>query len=411
MNVSLPDPASLPSVEPTLLPAVGSLAAAETLEQRLAAHPEDAQAWFELGCALNRRGRASEALRALDSCLTLAPFQPAALCERGLAQLSLNRLDDAAETFEEVLAGQPLEGLAIFSLGSVRYRQRRFEEATAMWRQAALILDDPVDALENVAVALQHLQRPDEERAVWLQLLDRQPDHPSAIHKLASLGVGAVPERAADAYVTRLFDAFAPEFETVLSALQYAGPGLLAELAEEVLGPPAGRLRVLDAGCGTGLCGEQFRPWARELVGVDLSGEMLARARKRKIYDRLHQIELTTVGRVEPERFSLVIAGDVLNYFGDLEKVFAALLGRLRDEGYLLFTLEKSAEHSASSGYQLEAHGRYGHRPEYVHGCLEQAGACVAVAREATLRYELGRPVTSLVMAVRLCRGSSAGNA
>ena len=37
--------------------------------------------------------------------------------------------------------------------------------------------------------------------------------------------------------------------------------------------------RVLDAGCGTGLCGPLLRPYAKRLVGVDLSSGMLERAR------------------------------------------------------------------------------------------------------------------------------------
>ena len=36
-------------------------------------------------------------------------------------------------------------------------------------------------------------------------------------------------------------------------------------------------LDVLDAGCGTGLCGPLVAPYARRLVGVDLSEAMLAR--------------------------------------------------------------------------------------------------------------------------------------
>ena len=38
---------------------------------------------------------------------------------------------------------------------------------------------------------------------------------------------------------------------------------------------------MLDAGCGTGLCGPLIAPHARRLVGVDLSGQMLAHARER----------------------------------------------------------------------------------------------------------------------------------
>lgn len=369
------------------------------MEQRLAAHPDDAGAWFELGCVLNRCGRPADALRALDSCLTLSPSQPAALCERGLALLSLRSLEAAADSFEELLADEPLNGTALFSLGSVRYRQHRYDEASALWRHAAGVLEDPVEALENLAIALQHLQRPAEERAVWHQVLAHQPGHPAALHKLASLGACPAPPRASAGYLTRLFDAFAPEFDHVLARLNYAGPALIAAVAREVVGPPAGALRVLDAGCGTGLCGLELSPWARELVGIDISAGMLERARARGIYHQLHQTELLACRRLGAEGFDLVTAADVLNYSGELEELLAVLAGLLKAGGRLIFTLEKAAESAGIQTYQLGTHGRYLHQPAYAAACLQRAGVQVLCVREATLRQELGLPVTSLVVA------------
>ena len=39
--------------------------------------------------------------------------------------------------------------------------------------------------------------------------------------------------------------------------------------------------RILDAGCGTGLCVAFLKPLAAHLVGVDLSGSMLKQASRR----------------------------------------------------------------------------------------------------------------------------------
>lgn len=55
-------------------------------------------------------------------------------------------------------------------------------------------------------------------------------------------------------------------------------------------GPRIGKnthLDILDAGCGTGLCADVLRPYAKSLVGVDLSPQMLALAAKQQIYDQL----------------------------------------------------------------------------------------------------------------------------
>jgi predicted TPR repeat methyltransferase len=52
-------------------------------------------------------------------------------------------------------------------------------------------------------------------------------------------------------------------------------------------------LDVLDAGCGTGLCGAIVAPYARRLVGVDLSEGMLVHATSKNVYDSLIKAELT----------------------------------------------------------------------------------------------------------------------
>ena len=44
---------------------------------------------------------------------------------------------------------------------------------------------------------------------------------------------------------------------------------------------------ILDAGCGTGLCGPLVAPHAQRLTGVDLSAGMLAQASEKGVYDEL----------------------------------------------------------------------------------------------------------------------------
>lgn len=87
-------------------------------------------------------------------------------------------------------------------------------------------------------------------------------------------------------YVAALFDEYAGNFDAALSRLDYKAPALVAQAVRDVvLGEREQRQQqppllgsVLDAGCGTGLVGVELRPMARRLVGVDLSGGMLAQA-------------------------------------------------------------------------------------------------------------------------------------
>ena len=91
-------------------------------------------------------------------------------------------------------------------------------------------------------------------------------------------------------FVEKTFDSFAASFESKLAKLLYRAPELVAAMLADSDVEASKRLDVLDAGCGTGLCGPLIAPYARRLVGVDLSARMLAQAHARKVYDELVKV-------------------------------------------------------------------------------------------------------------------------
>ena len=157
------------------------------------------------------------------------------------------------------------------------------------------------------------------------------------------------PERAPDEYVRRTFDDFAASFDQVLARLEYAAPRLLDAAIDPVL-PVGGNGDILDAGCGTGLCGEFLASRGRRLVGVDLSKGMLARARATRHYDELIHAELTAFLESRRGEFDAIVSADTLVYFGDLAAVLAAAHGALRTTGILAFTVEEATGDRAPAG-------------------------------------------------------------
>ena len=170
------------------------------------------------------------------------------------------------------------------------------------------------------------------------------------------------------------FDSFAASFEAKLATLSYRAPALVAAMLEDAGLAPSQRLDVLDAGCGTGLCGVLVAPFARRLVGVDLSDGMLAHARAKTVYHALVRAELTEYAGDNAEAFDLIVSADTLVYFGELEGIVAALARALRPRGLLVFTLE----HAVGNGdvdYRLQPHGRYSHGRGYVERLLSVGGS------------------------------------
>jgi predicted TPR repeat methyltransferase len=89
---------------------------------------------------------------------------------------------------------------------------------------------------------------------------------------------------------------------------------------------------------------------------------MLEQARRRGVYDALHCEELVAFLLRSRGQVDLVVAADVLNYFGDLRPVWAAASVALGPGGLFAF----STESAVCDGYQLQKSGRFAHGLAYV---------------------------------------------
>lgn len=369
--------------------------------------PDYRDALNNLGNLLKQQNRLDEAEACFRRALALAPDVPEARNNLGTLLRQRGDLDGAIEQLERAVTLRPGWADAHYNLGNALRGAGRFEEAMVAYRRVLALEPAHALAAHRLGTTLLRFARFDQARAVYDALLEVAPDDPVARHMRAAVSGEAVPERASDAYVGEMFDRLAEEFDEHLAALDYRAPQLVAEALPGTLGPPRGGLDVLDAGCGTGLCGPALRPYARRLTGVDLSAGMLARARERGGYDRLEAAELTAFLRESPGAFDLVVSADTLCYFGDLGPVLAAAAAALRPGGSLLFTVERLDEGAGAPGFVLHPYGRYAHREAYLRATLAAAGLETTRCDGAVLRKEAGQPVAGLLVAARKPRGDA----
>ena len=94
-----------------------------------------------------------------------------------------------------------------------------------------------------------------------------------------------------------LYDEWAETYDVDLDELDYAFPSNAANALVQALGPDrdVGELRILDAGCGTGLVGAILASehGAKHIDGLDISPGMLKIARKTAAYEDLSEVDLT----------------------------------------------------------------------------------------------------------------------
>jgi predicted TPR repeat methyltransferase len=373
-------------------------AAVDWIKRAIALKPDFAGAYNSLGNVLKCLGRFADAAQAYHRVIELEPDNADAYNNLGVLLQAQGKTAEAETVLRRALALQPQHADALHNLGNVLVELQRANEAADLCIQAVRLRPYDGESYLRFAKALYGQMREQEALEVYEKWLEIEPDSCEAQHMVAAASGRNVPARASDAYVQRTFDQYAESFDQVLQGLEYGGPQLLVDLLARVAGSGQGKLDVLDAGCGTGLCGPLLKAWTHRLVGVDLSSKMVEKARLRELYDHLVVGELTAYLSTHPAAFDLIISADTLCYFGDLTAVVTAGAVCLRPTGLLGFTVEKATEPDAPDGHRLQFHGRYSHTEPYIRRVLTGAGLQLFALETAVLRVERQEPVHSLVI-------------
>ncbi len=368
------------------------------IRRAVALDPRHVSALSNLGNVLHEQGRHEEAVECFRAAVALKPDFAGALSNLGVALRALGRLDEAEEAYREAIRHDSGHRESYDNLGRLLSSQGRAVEAIECHARAMELEPSNAESRRLLGLALAacgRIARAAEVFRVWLQ---EEPGNPLARHYLAACTGEGVPERASDPYIEKTFDGFAESFDEKLASLDYRAPALAGEAVVRALGEPRGDLAVLDAGCGTGLCGPMLRPYAARLTGMDLSAAMLAKAEARGGYDALEKAELTAYLVERPDAFDLAACADTLCYFGSLDAVTAGFAKALRPGGLLVFTVEKEP---GDAPFRLHPHGRYSHHADHVRATLAAAGFGEAAIEEHVLRQEMGEPVAGLLVTAR----------
>lgn len=361
--------------------------------------PADEDAWRNIGQTAAEDGDLARAADAFRRVLTINP-DAADVC-RALAAVctGLGRDDDARAAIRRgrALARDP-DALARFA--AARVQAGHVSEGVRALRRAARLRQDDVGLAYRLAGLLAYAGRAREARRACRRVLALDASHSGAVCLSAALDGHTPAARPLDD-IASSFDRFAADFEEQLvNRLRYRGPIVIWRAVGRALGCPRRQPRamaILDAGCGTGLAAPLLRPSAKRLVGIDISREMLARARARRAYDRLICGDLVAHLQATRARYDVIVAADVFVYLGDLAPVLRGARRVLRPGGLLGFSVELSD----GDTYRLELTGRYTHALAYLRGVARACGFRVRHARPTTLRHERGFPVRAGVLVLQ----------
>jgi predicted TPR repeat methyltransferase len=128
----------------------------------------------------------------------------------------------------------------------------------------------------------------------------------------------------------------------LVDEMGYVAPAIASQLLQEYVDDK--QVRILDAGCGTGLVGATLHQSGYyNLEGFDYSVDMLERAKDKGVYTRLHQGDLTGRLDLPGNSYDAIISVGTFTCGHVGPEAFDELVRITKPEGHLCFTVRDQA--------------------------------------------------------------------
>ena len=376
----------------TLYAERGELAnALKFLLQAAEINPRSHMIQNNLGNIYQLSGQFDKAIVCYQRALKLEPNMPELHNNLGSIYKHHGQFVEAEACYRRAILLRPDFVEAYSNLGAVLRGQKKFQEAIENYRKALELSPVFKAAYEGLGICYSELDERDQAIANFNRYLELDPSDQSEVKlRLARLNAGEIPNRYPAAVMLTTYEKLAQNWDSDIQrpGKEFLGPKNVRETLEELKLPQARQLDVLDIGCGTGVCGEYLRGYAKQLEGVDLSLPMLAQAQKKGYYNKLECADAIAYMQDCKRTFDLIVASGVLILFGDLKPVFQGAARLLNPGGVFIFTLYRSESEAVMVRHNLH----FAHSAAYVQEAAGAADLQVDLLEQKVHEYELGAP-------------------
>lgn len=356
---------------------------------------------YNLALVLIQQNRLLEAATHFQKTLEYYPHHHGATHNLGIAYTLLKNYSAAEPLLIDATQEEPNNIQALYHLGIVQTSLGKFNDAKKTYETILKIDDRQMNTHHNLATLYLHFNDGEKALEHYKEAYQLDPKNVTAEHMIAALSGKTLPEGAPTEYVRALFNQYAYNYdEHVKSTLQYQVPSLLRSAIAPYALTATHPWKVLDLGCGTGLCAPQFSDLAGNLTGIDISENMIQIAKQRGGYDKLIVDDAIHYLLTQHQSFDLIVAADVLVYMGDLTQLFKLVKEALCSHGLFCFSTEWFNK-DPKKPYALQKTGRYAHQPKYIQTLCDKLGFSILIKQAATLRLQDNLPITGYLWVIK----------
>lgn len=312
--------------------------------------------------------------------------------------MQYDRHENAAKHYRELLRHYPENTEYNYNIAVAYMNLGHLKEAIEHFEKVLKQLPRHAASLNNLAAIYWRLEEKEKAKALLSYSLEIEPENQASRYLLSAATHQEDYEKAPADYIKNLFDNYAVQYdEHLCQELHYALPQKIREL----LGRHVTNIKsdnILDLGCGTGLLGPHLKPHCHTLCGVDLSEKMLANAEKTGWYEQLFCDEIQHFLSHTSEKFELIAAAEVFEYFGDLNTIFATVAEHLKPQGLFVFSIELTHK----KDFVLQETARFAHNPEYIQFLAEKNHLKILEQLPLSARLQNHQPLASCLFLLKV---------
>ena len=390
--------------------------------------PNDSEAHNNLGVILHQLNRLSEAEASFRQAISLKFDYAEAHNKLGVILHQLDRLSEAEESFRQAVTLKPDLAVAYYNLGNSLKEQGKLKEAEASFRQAITLKPNYTEAHINLGNALREQDKLKEAEASFRQAVTLKPDLAVAqynlgkIYKkigknskavecfektlelspedllgatlqLATLGKRKIPDKTPENFMQGFYKKKSKYWSNLEKKTHKYQGHLLIENAFKTTHNNIEKIDILDMGCGTGSLAKILRPYARTLVGVDLSPDMLLKAEEICLYDSLYKKDLSQYLSEVSNHYDTIIAAAVLIHFYDLDNIFFLIKDSLKINGKFVFSIFEETQKNKN----LNSFLMYAHSDDYITTLAERLNLKIIYKKKDIHEYHKGNSVPAII--------------
>jgi predicted TPR repeat methyltransferase/thioredoxin-like negative regulator of GroEL len=377
--------------------------ATEELERAVQSAPETINAHYNLACCYAKQDRFQDALIHYLIVLKKQSDHLGALHNAGILLTELKRYDEAKGFLSQALSRNPGNIDLLFHLAIIHSAEAEYYNAKVLYERIIEQNPNHAAAYHNLATVLLHLNQRFQALDYFKKAYQLQPENFTAKHMIDAITENPETKQTPPNFIQALFDQYAYNYnDHVKTQLKYQVPSLIREALSPYANQDTLYQKILDLGCGTGLMAPYLSDICMKLIGVDLSENMIEMAKRLGAYYKLYHDNILHFLPKHLNEFDLIVAADVLCYFGDLKEILIYCQHALMADCLLVFTVEYlNNPAKKNQPYRLQTSGRFVHSETYIENQLKEAGFTLETCKQVILRYQEDIPVDGLLFIVR----------